>query len=64
VRKNFDFRWKLVENYGAAAFCLIFLWMFVKGMVENDQTILVSSLLLLCIGPFLITFLDKKSSGN
>ena len=60
--KKFSFKWKLVENYAAAAVGGIFLWFFVDGIVNTDSTSLAIAILILAVAPFLITFLDKKSS--
>ena len=63
-KQNFSFKWKIVENYVAAGAGLVFLWLFVQGMIENDTTKLYASLVILLIAPFLVTYVDKKSSGN
>lgn len=62
MRKNgFNFKWKVVENYAAAAVGLIFLWLFVNGIVNSDQFSFLISILIIAIAPFLIAYLDKKS---
>ena len=63
-KSNFNLKWKIVENYVAAGAGLVFLWLFVSGMIENDMNKLYMSLGLLAIAPFLVTYIDKKSSGN
>jgi hypothetical protein len=60
-RKIFNFKWKLVENYAAAFAGLIFIWLFVDGVVNNNVTNLTVAIIILAIAPFLVTFLDKKS---
>lgn len=62
--RNFNFKWKLIENYVAVVVGGIFLWLFVNGMIKSDDTSIVASIIILAIAPFLITFVDKKSSGN
>jgi hypothetical protein len=62
MHKAFDFRWKLVENYVAALVGALFIWLFVEGLVRNDTTKLGIALLTVAVAPFLVTFLDKKSS--
>jgi hypothetical protein len=62
MQKAFDFRWKLVENYAAALVGALFIWLFVEGLVKNDTTKLGVALLTVAVAPFLVTFLDKKSS--
>lgn len=64
MRKNFDFKWKLVENYSMAAIGGVFLWFFVNGIVNSSMTDLAVSIAILSVAPFLITYVDKKSSGN
>lgn len=61
--KKFNFKWKLVENYTAAFLGLIFLWIFVSGMINNDINQIMIAIIILVIAPFLVTFLDKKSSN-
>lgn len=63
ARSKFNFKWKLVENYTAAFLGLIFLWIFVNGLINNDFTQLGIALLIIFVAPFLVTFLDKKSSS-
>ncbi len=60
--KSFNFRWKLVENYTAAAIGGIFLWFFIQGTVNLDNTSLMIAILMLAVAPFLITYIDRKSS--
>lgn len=64
MTKNFVFKWKLVENYAAVGFGLVFLWLFVTGIVESNSSKFWASIFVILIAPFLITFIDKKSSGN
>lgn len=65
MRKSvgFSFKWKLVENYVAAAFGGVFLWLFVTGIVDSNPLNFWASIVLLAVAPFLVTFIDKKSSG-
>jgi len=62
--KNFSFKWKIIENYIAAGTGLIFLWLFVEGMINEDMVKIYASLIILLVAPFLVTFVDKKSSAN
>lgn len=59
---RFNFKWKLVENYGAAAFALVFLWFFFDAFVNKSAGSAVVVVIMAAVGPFLITFLDRKSS--
>lgn len=60
---GFDFKWKLVENYAAAAVGALFIWLFVEGIVKGDNVKLATAIMIVAIAPFLVTFLDKKSSS-
>ena len=60
--KKFNFKWKLVENYAAAVVGGVFLWFFIDGVVNMENTSFAIALLMLAIAPFLITYLDRKSS--
>lgn len=62
--KKFSFKWKLVENYAAAFVGLLFLWIFVSGLINNDTNQIMIAIIILIIAPFLVTFLDKKSSAQ
>ncbi len=64
MRKNFDFKWKLVENYSMAAIGGVFLWFFVNGIIGSDNVSIGIAIAILLVAPFLITYVDKKSSGN
>jgi len=59
---GFDFKWKLAENYAAAIVGALFIWLFVEGIVKADNIKLVVAISIVAIAPFLVTFLDKKSS--
>lgn len=60
---KFNFKWKVLENYAAAIVGVIFLWLFVDGIVNSNQMNLIVSLIIIAVAPFLVTYLDKKSSG-
>lgn len=59
----FDFKWKLVENYAAATVGALFIWLFVEGIVKGDNIKIAVAIGIVAIAPFLVTFLDKKSSS-
>ena len=59
---GFDFEWKLAENYAAAVVGALLIWLFVEGIVKADNVKLAIAILIVAIAPFLVTFLDKKSS--
>jgi hypothetical protein len=59
---GFDFKWKLVENYAAATVGALFIWLLVEGIVKGDSVKLAIAIMIVAIAPFLVTFLDKKSS--
>lgn len=61
---GFDFKWKLAENYAAAAVGALFIWLVVEGIVKGDSIKLAIALSIVAIAPFLVTFLDKKSSSS
>lgn len=61
-KKGFNFRWKLAENYAAATVGAIFIWLFVEGIVNGDNIKLAVAILIVAIAPFLVTYLDKRSS--
>lgn len=60
---GFDFKWKLAENYGAAAVGALFIWLFVEGIVRGDSGKIAIAIVIVAVAPFLVTFLDKKSSS-
>lgn len=60
----FDFKWKLVENYAAAAVGALFIWLFVEAITQGDSAKLAASILIIAIAPFLVTFIDRKSSSR
>jgi hypothetical protein len=59
---GFNFRWKLAENYAAATVGALFIWLLVEGIVKGDSVKLAIAIMIIGIAPFLVTFLDKKSS--
>lgn len=63
MSRNFNFKWKVIENYVAAFSALAFLWFFVNGIVNKDGTYLIISLVMIAVAPLLIAFVDRKSSG-
>lgn len=64
MRKNkFSFRWKVVENYAAAISGIVFLWLFVTGIIESDISKILASFIIISIAPFLVAYVDKKSAG-
>jgi hypothetical protein len=62
AKKKFNFGWKLTENYSAAAVGVLFIWLFVTGIIDGDVQKIFGSIAILAVAPFLVTFLDKKSS--
>lgn len=64
MQKNFNFKWKLVENYAAAIVGALFIWLFVEGITEGQNLKLAIAILILAVAPFLVTFLDKRSSSS
>jgi hypothetical protein len=61
-KNNFSFKWKVVENYVAAAVGLAFLWLFVTGLMNSDYTRIFLSLAIIAVAPFLVAYVDKKSA--
>lgn len=59
---GFDFKWKLVENYTAAIVGALFIWLLVEGIVRSDNIKLTIAVMIIAVAPFLVTFLDKRSS--
>lgn len=64
MNKTFDFKWKLVENYSAATVGAIFIWLMIEGITRNDMTKLASAIVIIAVAPFLVTFVDRKSSAQ
>ena len=62
--KNFSFKWKLVENYAGAAVGALFMWFFVNGIVNKDDTSMLAAIVILVVAPFLISFVDRKSTRS
>ena len=63
-KAGFDFKWKLAENYAAAIVGALFIWLVVEGIVKADNLKLIIAVLIIAIAPFLVTFLDRKSSAS
>lgn len=61
-QSNFSFRWKVVENYAAAGAGLLFMWLFVSGIVNSDMGMVALSLVIIAVAPFLVAYVDKKSA--
>ena len=59
--KNFNFKWKLIENYFNAFILFVFTLFFVYAFVYNSMLHLVIALVWGIICPFVATFIDKKS---
>jgi hypothetical protein len=64
IERAFDFKWKLVENYAAAIVGALFIWLFIEGIVKGQNFELAIAILILAVAPFLVTFLDKRSSSS
>ena len=62
MQRAFDFKWKLVENYAAAITGAVFIWLLVDGLTKGDSAKLVIAIAIVAVAPFLVTFVDKKSS--
>jgi uncharacterized membrane protein len=60
--QNFNFKWKLTENYFNAAIVLIFSLLIIYAFVYNSTTHLILAGVFGLVCPFIATFLDKKSN--
>jgi uncharacterized membrane protein len=58
---GFNFRWKLVENYFNALMVIVFTVLIVYGVVNNSPYHLAAAAVGAMAGPFIATFIDKKS---
>jgi fatty acid desaturase len=58
---NFNFKWKLTENYFNATMVLIFTLLIIYAYVYNSFLHLVLAGLWGVVCPFIATFFDKKS---
>ncbi|MFH1229818.1 MAG: hypothetical protein V1678_05360 [Candidatus Aenigmatarchaeota archaeon] len=59
--KNFNFKWKLIENYFNALMVITFAVLIVYGIVDDNVYYLVAAAVGAVAGPFIATFIDKKS---
>ncbi len=60
---GFDFKWKLAENYATPIVGALFIWLLVDGIVKEDNFKFSIAIFIVAVAPFLITFLDRKSSS-
>lgn len=63
MQRAFDFKWKLVENYAAAITGAVFIWLLVDGLTKGDSLKLAIAIAIVAVAPFLVTFVDRKSSA-
>ena len=61
-KENFNFKWKLTENYFNATIVFIFTLLLTYGFVYNSMLHLILAGLWGLVCPFIATFLDKKSN--
>jgi hypothetical protein len=59
---DFDFKWKLIENYFNALMVIVFSILIAYGVVYNDSTYLLLAVIGSVLGPFIATFIDKRST--
>ena len=62
--ENFNFKWKLTENYFNAMIVLIFSLLIIYAFVYNSFLHLILAGVWGVVCPFIATFLDKKSQGG
>jgi len=60
-KENFNFMWKLTENYFNAIIVFIFTLLIIYAFVYNSMPHLIIAGLWGLVCPFIATFLDKKS---
>lgn len=60
-REDFNFKWKLTENYFNATIVFIFSLLIIYGFIYNSMLHIILAGLWGLICPFIATFLDKKS---
>jgi len=58
---DFNFKWKLTENYFNALIVLIFSLLIIYAYVYNSMLHIVLAGLWGLVCPFIATFIDKKS---
>lgn len=61
MAKKFSFRWKLVENYFNALMVIVFTVFVIYALVYGKVEYVVLAILGAIAGPFIATFIDKKS---
>ena len=59
--ENFNFKWKLTENYFNATIVFIFTLLIIYAFVYNSLPHVILAGLWGLICPFIATFIDKKS---
>jgi hypothetical protein len=59
--KDFNFGWKLVENYFNALMVIVFTVLIVYGIVNDSLYHLAAAAVGAVLGPFIATFIDRKS---
>ena len=58
---DFNFKWKLIENYFNAFLVFLFTLLFVYYLIYHDTSYIIIILIGVLVGPVLATLLDKKS---
>ena len=61
-KDDFNFKWKLTENYFNAAIVFIFTLLLTYGFVYNSTLHFIIAGVWGLVCPFIATFLDKKSN--
>ena len=60
-KENFNFKWKLTENYFNATIVLLFSLLIIYGFVYNSMLHIFLAGIWGLICPLIATFIDKKS---
>lgn len=58
---NFNFKWKLTENYFNVFIVLVGSFLIFYALINNNKQYIVLAVIWGLVSPFLATFIDKKS---
>jgi hypothetical protein len=60
--ERFNFRWKLIENYFNALMVIVFATLLILAFTTSEMIYVLLMVIGAVAGPFIATFIDKKST--
>lgn len=64
AKKDFNFKWKLIENYFNALMVIVFVSLILLAILSGDITYIILLVIGVIVGPFMATFIDRKSQAE